>query len=110
MPDLPDAQGLVSKVPHMFGTSIGSAVVWRWDRAHMRFAAEHREHWVVVQFHKLGGRWSKTLPDGAPNDDSSKSYWTIGVDGERSSKKHATSADAKGAAVAEFARRFGVVE
>lgn len=91
----------------MLGDTMNTLVSWTWDRSGMRFDAEHGEHTMRVQFHKVGGRWSKTLPDGAPTPGAGSSYWTSDVDGDRSSVKHQNSDQAKAAAVAEFIRRFG---
>lgn len=94
----------------MFGTTFGSAAIWRWDRSKMRFTCEHRDHEIIVHFHKVGGRWSKTLPDGTPTARSGLSHWTFEVDGDRSSKKYDGAPEAQDAAIVEFKRRFGVVE
>ena len=73
----------------------------------MRFTSEHHEHEMCVQFHKVGGRYSRTFPDGKENPNGPKSYWTVEVDRDRGFTKYKTSDEAKRAAVAEYIRRFG---
>lgn len=73
----------------------------------MAFTSDHHEHEMIVKFHKVGGRYSRTLPDGAPHPSPSRSYWTVEVDCDRSRTQYKTSDEAKRAAVAEYIRRFG---
>lgn len=73
----------------------------------MAFVADHGDHEMIVKFHKVGGRYSRTLPDGEPNPNGPQSYWTIEVDRDRSRTKHASSDAAKRAAIDEYIRRFG---
>ncbi len=95
----------------MTGSTFGSIVSWTWDRARMRFVAAHKAHTMIVQFHKVGGRYNRTLPDGDPNPNPSagKSYWTAEVDHDHQQRRiqYKTSAEAKRAAVAEYVRRLG---
>lgn len=92
----------------LFGDTIGSAPSWRWDRSRRYYEAEHNGHTVRVHFHKLGGRWSRTLPDGKANPNPPRSYWTFDIDGDHPRHMQFASADeAKIAAVTEYRRRFG---
>lgn len=93
-------------IPLMTGDTIGTSVVWRWNRARMRFEANHEGHEIRIDFHKVGGRWSRALPDGTPTPGAGSSYWTSEIDCDRSRVKHPSADDAKRAAVAEFKRRF----
>ena len=101
----------MTKIPLTLGSSYGAMVSWRWDRAHMRFEATHDDHVIRIHFHKIGGRWNKTLPDGTPNPSPGRSYWTSEVDSHHNSTtRHVDAESAKRAAVAEFKRRYGKVD
>lgn len=91
----------------MTGTTFGSIVTWQWDRAAMAFTSNHGGHELIVKFHKVGGRYSRTLPDGSPNPNPPRSYWTIEVDRDRSLAKYKTPDEAKRTIVSEYIRRFG---
>lgn len=96
---------------HQLGDTYGSIVSWRWDRAKMRFYADTGEHEILIHFHKVGGRWSKTLPDGTPTHGARSSYWTYQIDGEHSPTLRFKSAnEAKTAACVEHRTRFGKVD
>ncbi len=95
-----------ASTPLTVGDTYGDILSWRWDRARMRFTAEHSDRLLVVQFHKIGGRHSRTLPDGSPNPSGRKGYWTSMVEGDRSLAKYDTADEAKAAATVEYRRRF----
>jgi hypothetical protein len=68
----------MTKLPQTVGDTMGDVLAWHWDRVHVRFAAEHEGAELRVRFHKIGGRWSKLLPDGTPNKHQGRrGYWTI---------------------------------
>jgi hypothetical protein len=68
----------MTKRPQMVGDTMNDVLAWRWDRVHMHFAAEHDGARLRALFHKLGGRWSKLLPNGTPNKHQARrGYWTI---------------------------------
>lgn len=94
------------EIPLSVGDTFGDILSWRWNRAARRYETEHHDHELRVQFHKVGGRYSRTLPDGTPNIHGGKGFWTIEVDCDRASTKFATAYEAKTAAVAEYKRRF----
>lgn len=101
------------KMPLTVGDTYGDILSWRWDRTSRRFEASHAGRVIHIQFHKVGGRYSKTLTDGTPNPNGAQSYWTwsrqgAGIrDTDRSLTKFKTADEAKTAAVLEYRRRFG---
>lgn len=92
--------------PDMVGDTFADILNWRWNRSRMQYEATHHGRRLLVRFHKVGGRWNRTLPDGTPNQWSRESYWTIDVDYDRPSQKFPTADEAKTAAAAEYRRRF----
>lgn len=92
--------------PDMVGDTFADILNWRWNRSRMQYEATHRDRLLLVRFHKIGGRWNRTLPDGTPNPWPHESYWTIEVDYERRSLKFKTADEAKAAAAEEYRRRF----
>ena len=101
----------MTKTPLMLGTSYGSMVAWQWSRTDMRYEATHGDHVLRVHFHKVGGRWGTTLPDGRPNPSVGRSYWTSEVDSHRDViTRHKDADSAKRAAVTEFKRMYGKVD
>lgn len=96
----------MTEVPLSVGPTYGDHLAWRWDRSNRRFVCEQAGHEIFIQFHKVGGRWSKTLPDGTPNPNGPKSYWTFELDRDRSHAHYKTAYEAKVAVVAEYKRRF----
>jgi hypothetical protein len=100
----------MTKRPQMVGDMFGDALVWHWNRSLMQYETEHDGTKLHVYFHKIGGRWSRTLPSGKENESAGRSYWTIlmqpqGVYAERPSTRYA-DADAAKEAVAEMYRRY----
>lgn len=93
----------------MVGDTYGDIVSWTWNRSKMRYEASVAGHALVVYFHKLGGRWSKTFADGTPNvHQARRGYWTASVDGDHphrtAASQFATARDAQLAAVERLRR------
>ena len=97
----------MTKVPQIVGDAYGDILAWRWNRGRMRFEAEHDGHKLVVQFRKVGGRWSRTLRDGTPNQRAGQSYWAAEVDGERRRVHYDTADEAKDAAAELYVHKYG---
>lgn len=97
------------KHPQLVGDTFNDVLSWRWDRTRMEYATEQKSAELRVRFHKIGGRWSKTLPDGKPNKHQiRRGYWTIamqpsGAYGQQPTTRY-ESADLAKEAVAEMYR------
>jgi hypothetical protein len=101
---------MTAKVPQMVGDSYADILVWTWDRSRMHYETKHEGTILRVLFHKIGGRWSKTLPNGKPNPSDRRSYWTISIQPhdtypERPIDRY-DSAEAAKEAVAEMYRKY----
>jgi len=112
----------VTKLPQMVGDMMSDVLNWRWDRGRMRYEAtiasrdgEDGDHTILVQFTKIGGRWSKNLPDGTPAPYArARGCWTARVDNEdvvqgppKYGREFESAEAAKDAAAREFVRRYG---
>ena len=90
----------MTRVPDKVGDTFADVLHWTWDRAAMRHVAEHKGARLCVDFHKIGGRYSKQTGR------SKLCYWTISLTpadtyGTRS-LTHFLTADAAKAAVVEM--------
>ncbi len=96
------------KPPLSTGDTYGDIVAWTWDRSGMRFVCELSDCTLTVQFHKVGGRWSKTYADGTPNPHPDRCYWTIALDTENwpDHTKYKSADEAKIAIIARYNKRI----